>query len=478
VEIDFDKFFLTRSWATNDLKIELDHVRGKLIAMKDEFDVKENLLLDIERELETMEAKTKFIVTVIRKTAVLFTPPPPDEKEIAYDHAEELAYSKLQLLEGLTGGVGGAAFLAGRLGPGTLKLTTKLGRLALGGKAAGASKLGSASATLKLARGAKVANAGKLTTSMKFMKFGKGAMGLSAAIMVLEIGMKLSSAGEINEHLKREKKSVDAMIKTAEEELRHYDATIARGTTLQRELFDDAGVADISGYLRYLNEAIADLGEQKARFSMVRNIVLRGLDAAFAMSFIKGLDEAEFNDIAKRVEAERRLAAGEPAPAVASSLGLDPAQLVEISKIVSIRNALVEGGQHADVAAEFDVPDDVVEAQADMLAETLDDWWPALESDGPLGDVARTLVVSIGSLDALRGELRAKRRLDAGDGADDIAQTAGVSLDVVKGWASALAAGKIDAARAAAKRAPKEVMIIAAAHRLPSALVTPMLAKA
>ncbi|MEZ5897692.1 MAG: hypothetical protein R3C51_14995, partial [Parvularculaceae bacterium] len=232
MEIDFDDFFLTRSWATNDLKQELDNVRRELLAMKDRFDEKENQLLDVERELETMEAKTRFIVTVVRETAVLFTPPPPDEKEVAYDHAEELAFSKLNFLEGLTAGVGGAAYLAGKLGPGTLKLTSKLGRLAMGNKAAAASKIGNAGSSLKLAKTARAAKAGKLTTAAKFTKFGKGAMGLSAAIMVLDIGLKISSAGELNDYLKREKKSLEGMIKTAEGELRNYDQAIASGRSL------------------------------------------------------------------------------------------------------------------------------------------------------------------------------------------------------------------------------------------------------
>ena len=474
MEIDFDKFFLTRSWATNDLKQELDDVRRELLAMKDSFDEKENQLLDVERELETMEAKTRFIVTVVRETAVLFTPPPPDEKEVAYEHAEELAFSKLNFLEGLTAGVGGAAYLAGKLGPGTLKLTTKLGRLAMGNKAAAASKIGNAGSSLKLAKAASAAKAGKLTTAAKFTKFGKGAMGLSAAIMVLDIGLKISSAGELNDYLKREKKSLEGMIKTAEGELRDYDQAIASGRSLQRELFDDAGVADISGYLRHLNEAIADLGEQKARFAMVRNIIVRGLDKSFAMSFIKNLDDAEFDDIALRVDAERLLAAGQSPDQISSTLGLAKAQVDEINKIVRVRNALVEGRSIAEAAAACEILEDVAENQAELLAETLDDVWPAVEGDGPLDDAARTLIVSKHALESLRRELRAKLMLDAGDGADRVAHALGVSLDEIKVWASALAAEKIDAEQKAATAPPKQALNIAVAHRLPGAVTAQM----
>lgn len=472
IEIDFDGFFLTRSWATNDLKMELDKVRGELLAMKGQFDEKENALLDVDRELETMEAKTEFIVTVIQQTSSLFTPPPPDEKETAYLNAEDLAYSKLHLLEALTGGVGGAAYLLGKLGPTSIKLTSKLGQLTLGAKAANTGKLGAASSTLKLTKTAKMAKAGKLTKAMKFAKFGKGMMGVSAAIMVLEIGMKLSSAGEINDHLKSEKKAIKKQIKTANEELKNYDAAIAERRTLQKNLFEDAGVSDVTGYVRYLNEAIADLGKNKANFAMARRMLMRRMEKEMILAVVEGLETDALDDIAKRLEAEQRLAAGDATADIAQDLNLSQQQLGPIKNIISVRNAIVEGKVHSEISETFDTPPGVVDNEADRINDTLDDIWPVLEGDEQLGDAAQSLIVSVSALEYMRRELRAKIKLDAGEAADQIAAAANVSLDIVKDWASALAAAKIDAGAMSEAERSENLMNIAAAHRLPSTLIS------
>ena len=472
IDIDFDKFFLTRSWATNDLKAELDIERGKLLAMKDQFDQKQNALMDIERELETMEAKTEFIVTVVQQTSSLFTPPPVDEKETAYLNAEDLAYSKLHLLEALTGGVGGTAFLLGKLGPAALKMTTKLGHLALGTKTAGTAKLGAASSSLKLTKVTRAAKAGKLTKAMKFAKVGKGMMGVSAAIMALEIGMKLASAAEINNHLKSEKKTINKQINTANKELLIYDEAIAERYALQNDLFKDAGVEDIAGYLRYLNEAIADLGKNKANFSMARRMLLRGMDKTLVCAVVDGLEPDALDDIAVRLEAEQRLAAGDHPDTTAEALNLTAQQLEPIENTIAVRNALIEGREAHDIADTFETPLSVVENEADQLTQTLDDIWPALEGEQPLDDAARMLIVSVDALEYMRRELKAKVKIEAGEKADTIADAAGVSLDIVKNWASALAAAKIDASAISDKDpSTEDLMMIAAAHRLPSALV-------
>lgn len=478
IEIDFDGFFLTRSWATNDLKMELDKVRGELLAMKDQFDEKENALLDVDRELETMEAKTEFIVTVIQQTSSLFTPPPPDQKETAYLNAEDLAYSKLHLLEALTGGVGGAAFLLGKLGPTSVKLTSKLGQLALGAKAANTGKLGAASSTLKLTKTAKIAKAGKLTKAMKFAKFGKGMMGVSAAIMVLEIGMKLSSAAEINDHLKSEKKAINKQIKTANEELKNYDAAIAERRALQKDLFEDANVSDVTGYVRYLNEAIADLGKNKANFSMARRMLLRGMQKDLILAVVEGLEADALDDIVKRLEAEQRLAAGDAHADIAQDLNLSEQQLAPIENLIAVRNALVKGREHNDIANAFEMPLSIVENEAGLLSETLDDIWPSLESTEPLDDAARLLIVSASALDYMRRELKAKIKLDAGEAADQVAAAADVSIDVVKVWARALATAKIDAGAMSEEEKSRDIMNIAAAHRLPSTLISRQSAQA
>ena len=472
IEIDFDEFFLTRSWATNDLKMELDKVRGELLAMKDQFDEKENALLDVDRELETMEAKTEFIVTVIQQTSSLFTPPPPDKKETAYLNAEDLAYSKLHLLESLTGGVGGAAYLLGKLGPVSIKLTSKLGQLALGAKAANTGKLGAASSSLKLTKVTRAAKAGKLTKAMKFTKFGKGMMGVSAAIMVLEIGMKLSTAGEINDHLKSEKKTINKQIENANKELKNYDAAIAERRALQKSLFDDSGASDVTGYVRYLNEAIADLGKNKANFSMARRMLLRGMEKDLIVAVVEGLETDALDDIAKRLEAEQRIAAGDAPADILRDLGLETEQLEPIENIVAVRNALIEGKAQNEIVETFDIPVSVVENEAGRIDDALDDIWSTLEGNGPLNDAAQSLIVSVSALDYMRRELKAKIKLDAGEAADQIAAAAGVSLDVVKDWASALATAKIDAGAMSEEEKARDVMNIAAAHRLPSMLIT------
>lgn len=488
IDIDFDNMFFAQPFQTDDLKARLEALREDMRNLQGDFQDKENALLDLARELETMEAKTDFVIAVMRETASLFTPPPPEGLEVAYDGAKALAYDRMQLIEGLVGGAGGALYLMGKLGPGSVKLAAKLGQIAASTSAAapaaagaglgasgGASRgLGAGSSSTKFVRGARAAKTAKLSKAMKFTKVGKGMMGVSAVIMAVEIGMKLSSAKEINEHLRREQKTIERHIKIARAELKKFDSAIAERRALQKDLFDDAGVHDVSAYVRYLNESIADIGRRKAHFSMARRMLKLGLAKAMVLATIDDLDEAGLDDIARRLDAETRLAAGETVEATAQALGLDLSQVEGVYAQVLARGALIEGAGVGETAFAFGLSEDVVEGERESLLDEIDDVWAAIEGAGPLDAAAAALTAPVESLAALRRELAAKSKLEAGQAASALAAEYDLSLDVIKAWAGDLAEARIDAGeRIKSGAKPLEV---AAALRLPGGIVDQMAA--
>ena len=224
--------------------------------------------------------------------------------------------------------------------------------------------------------------------------------------------------------------------------------------------------------MRYLNEAIADLGKNKANFAMARRMFLRRMEKDLILAVVEGLEADALDDIAKRLEAERGLAVGDVSTNIAQDLSLSEKQLEPIENLIAARNALIKGGEHSDIANAFEMPISIIKNEAEQLSETLDDIWPSLEGTAPLDDAAQLLIVSVSALDYMRHELKAKMRLDAGEAADQIAAAAGVSLETVKGWASSLAAAKIDADAMSEEEKAGNIMTIAAVYRLPSALIT------
>ncbi|MEM8790981.1 MAG: hypothetical protein AAGE80_05155 [Pseudomonadota bacterium] len=441
------EFFLTQPFKTDDLK-------AQVVSLRDDLVEKDGICKDLKLQLEIigadlklMEEKTDFLQSMLERTFAVFTPPPVSAEENAFDFLTEIVYSKLSLAEQASGVVGGVAYLAGRLGPGTLRMIGKIPKLG------GAARLS------------------KAATFGKVAKLGKRVLVLSAAIFVVEGIIKLVSAKEINRALRKSRDDLLGNIREADAVVAEYREAIAEATKLRDTLLVDAGAADVQAYVRVLNESIADVGRQKAYVSMARKMLRKGMPGEMILQFVDGMTEETLADIAQRLEIEKAIIGGEAGDAIAQRLSLTAEQVATVLTIVEVREALIRGIAPQEVMERRGIPQWVLDTEIEFLEEELPPAQPAIEGDGDLAATAAALLVRAECLADLRMELAAKAKMQGGVAPDAVAAELGLPATTIAAWYADLVEDREEVAARAADGGRFEPADLAAELRLPLSVV-------
>jgi len=448
--IDFDPL---AGLKTDDLKNQLSILREDLVSRQSSY-AEQMIALDAAmNDIKKMEEKATFVVAQLDQIAVLTTPPPPSDAEIASDALDRYFTDPIFLASAGIGGIGGVAMMVGGLAPPVMKLIGK------------APKLGKAT---KLAKSSKF---------MKVLRFGKGAVALSAAIAVIELVVGMASAQAINKQLKKDKAVLNKHIDEADAEIAELQSATREAEGLVKSLLADSELGDlehdaaIAAYVRMMNEAIAGLSAQKAKIRMVRKMVLHGTMERADIAAMTDVEESVVERIEKRVRVERALVEGRSVVEAARETGLAAQQVVEIEGVVRARNEAVAVEDAEQVAEILNVPVAVVLGEGEATLPLLAPSWADIEADGDLDAIGRKAVLSADALARLRTELRSKAALAGGGSPDDVAASSGRPIEDIAEWGIDVAEGRADVAILRRDGKLGKPSLVAAQMRLPLSLV-------
>jgi len=439
MSVNFD--FLSAPLKTDDLKAALEVERNKLRLKTDYHSSLKMRLEEANHNLSKIGEKAEFVAFQVAQINALLTPPPRTKTEIASDDIEH--YYMLPSLLTRTGLIagGGALFV---LGSGT-KLSLKL--------------IGKAP---KLSRAAKIA---KSTKFLKAAKFAKTTVVLGVALGFLELAVGMISAVEINRRLRNDRAAFEAAIKKADALLTEMNETVVAAETTVREILDDAGFegfkleAAMQGYITQMNDAIAELGRQKAVSRMVRKMAIMGLTPQM-IAAASELDQPLVDDLLKMLSVEQALARGDDEQTLRRAFKLEAGQLKAAKRIVDARGALVAGTPVLDVVAQSALPPAIIEAETDENTNRLAPLWADIEGEGDLTSLTDQALVEVTHLAALRAELAIKSQLVSGVDPARLAQTQGQDPARVMAWSQDIQEAQDETAsdhtqqRAAALRLP------------------------
>jgi hypothetical protein len=401
-------------------------------------------LSEVVSNLQLMEEKTFFFAEMVDKTQGVFVPPPKGVAEVGMLAIQKHVFGNLSRFSNVAG------LLAAPL---VVDIVFRAGTYA--GKI---SKVGRVSRVMKHARYAKV------------MKFAKGAMVLAVAAEVASLVINMVASRQMNDQLRAELKDLRAKTAKGRKDYQTLVAGLADAKAQRDELLAQAGVSTPEEYVQTINEALAQMGRQKANFDTARRMLQHKMPDDVILSMLNGLSEEALALIKTRLQAESLLAAGQSQVDVAAQIGLDPEQVAEIALVVDARNALVRGLSVEEVADSMNIGPGLLEDVDDMLDEALPDNWAKIEGDGSLDSLAADMLLSEAALAALRTELKAKSLLHTGTGVGPVSESLGVDRDEVVGWASELPVAA-EAARNQRTQGMTEPSELAAANRLPLAMV-------
>lgn len=451
---------------TDDLKAKLEVLREDIRARQSTFSVEMMALDAAVNDLTKMEEKTDFVVAQLEQISSITTPAPPSDAEVASDALDKYFTDPVFLASTGMGAVGGGMMVVGGIG----KVVSKR----FGPKV----KLG------------KAAKAGKATKFVKFLKVGKGVAGLGAALAMVELAVGMVSAQKINKQLKKDKAALNKHIDEADAEIKELRGIRKDAEAAVRSLLDEAGVADgldaefdtaeaaaeaheaaISGYLRHMNDAIAQLSAQTAKVRMVRKMVLSGALEPDMIADMTEVDETVVSSIAERVAVELALVSGRSVVEVARDSGLLSEQVLEIEGVVRARNEAVAGEDPERIAELVQVTEAVVQGEDEATMPLLASSWGAIEADDDLEAIGRKAVVAASALSRLRSELRAKTELAGGIDPAAVAQSANRSIEAVSAWGVDVAEARADIAILKRDGKLGKPALMAAQMRMPLALV-------
>jgi hypothetical protein len=221
-----------------------------------------------------------------------------------------------------------------------------------------------------------------------------------------------------------------------------------------------------------MNQAIADLSGQMTKIRMARKMSLSGMMEPALISEVTGLTLEVVASISKRVEVELMLISGRSTVEAARESGLESEQVIEIANIVNARNEVVAGEETAQIVELLKISEALVEGEEEATMPLLAPKWSDIEGEGDLDVIGRKAVVSTPALARLRGELRAKTALAAGEDIAAVAAQVGRSIEDMGVWNIEVAEARSDVAIMKRDGTLDRPADVAAELRLPLALVS------
>ena len=473
--IDRNSFFITAPFATDELRAKVAEDKLKLEGIEAEYALRRDEFVSLCGDLTVMEEKSGFLERQIVRSMTIFDLPPDG------DHAREMArgervYDALMWTGTLTGAASGVLLIVGKMGiartvkasmavrsVGTMKKIkagAKLGRSATG---AGRAVIGAANA----ARVTRATQAAKLGKFGKLAKLGKATGILSAAVVLIDVGLRMASAAKMNQYFIDQSAEINAVIAQANGALTALNDGIAEGKAMRAKMLEDAGCASVVAYLDHLNRAIADVGRLNARRALVRRMLIDGMDATMAARYSE-LPESDVSELARKLRVDQALLAGTPVADIARAQSVSASRVDILSRLFGARLALLDGVEPDGVADQFGLSDVSVSGVATSLARDLRQAWALFARGESAADVAAATVLPEAAMSALATELAAKRRLLEGEPPASIANDMALAVDTVASWQS-MQADVLGDARDAVRKLERSgrATDVAADYRLP-----------
>ena len=480
--IDTNTFFITAPFATDSLRTKVAADKAKLEEMEAKYAGLRDQLVSLSGDLTIMEEKSGFLERQIVRSMTIFDPPPDGPTAAEYQQ-KQVVYDALLWAGTGIGAAGGILSIVGQVGLSrTIKAslaTRKVGAISKikAGAKLGTLKIGAGRSVIASARTARVAKASKAAKLGKFgkiAKIGKVSGVLTVAIVALELGLKMASAAKMNEYFIAQAGKIKTVIDDAGKAIKALQNGIKEGNTMKATMLADAGCADVMAYLDKLNHAIADVGRANARRSLVRRMLLDGMDTSLVEQYSE-LSTEQVAGIHAKLTVELGLLRGDELATLIADSGLGTLQVEVLKRMFDARIALLGGVDAAEVMENYGLSDVTVSGVATSLARDIRQVWALFGKDKTADVIAHATLLPQAAVEQLQLELVAKRVLlkEADDAA--VADKSGASAEQIVQWRTALT-DDLAAARERAAKAQKHVRPsdIAADYRLPTeALAAP-----
>jgi len=389
---------LTAPMATDELKRQVEILRGSLEQkVNEEFDLSSKLN-DVNLDLEAMNAKATYLMSVSGQLMELTTPPAATGWEARYAEDKARYYDPVQTAATVVGLAGlGVWFVGGALLPAGAKVGQFITYMF--------------KYTQRSAKFAKLAESTKLKT---MSKFGKVTMFVAAAASILEYAARLASAEKINAHLIERRTKFEEEVAKADRVLAGYAVRIAEAEALRAEMLAEAEVDSVFEYLGLVNEAIKAVAAQATTARMARNLLWMGQSSEQVMALIPGMDAAGIDALSKRLTAEIALVAGDAEAEVSALTGLTMIQIAILQRILAARGDAALGYTEAEIVERHNLAASVADLQIDLVDAALPKIWDDLAGDDDLSLAAHDALIPVQFLEHLRIEMRARGALWSG----------------------------------------------------------------
>lgn len=384
--------FLTAPMSTDELKRQVETLREQL-SEKASKELRLNTALnDVNLDLDRIQARTNFLVSLTGQLLELSQPPAAHGLEAHYAAKKSNFYDPVEYGITVTGLAGvGLVALGSFILPGTAKL------------------LGA------VFRSTTIAGASKATWMVKMAKVGRAGVYLAIATSILTMAMKMGEAQKINAYLKEKRAEFEAQADEADRVLARYEVAIEQAEIYRDGLLADAGVKTVQEYLGLINDAIKDVAEQSASARMARNLLRMGTSQEDVLTLIPRLDAAGLSAIARRLAAEIALIEGEDAQSVAQKTELTALQVAIVERVLAARGDAALGARDVELVERHKISDAVADLQIDLADAALPGIWKAVQPGGDLTGAALKALIPRAALEQLQIEIAARGALWAGE---------------------------------------------------------------
>lgn len=409
--IDTDTFFLTAAFHTDALKEQVEELKEELEKLEGQYVQAHTDYINVMADLQKMEEKANFARSQLEKNMAIFAPPAKDDVEKAFDELEHKVINPMSDAS-LYGGA--AATLVWAVGA--------------GGKALKMRKLAKFQTMSELAKAKKTARWTKVA------KFGKASGALAGVVFLVETGLRMRSASEINAHFKQKAGEMRTQLATAEGEVADLQGVVADATAMRDGALQESGFSTIDEYVRGLNESIAELGRQRGSLGSARRMLIGGMSVEDVEMIVPGLPPESLAALARKLAVERALLDGVAIDQVAANTGATVVQVKALERLQFARLALLDGADVDAVVASSGLSLGVVEGEDETLESDLRLAWSMLAKNMPPDAIAARCLFSVDTLSALEREHDAKEQLHAGKDAAQVASDFGVPTEITGRW--------------------------------------------